>query len=80
MKNNTRVLIETRVNKAGHNTDNLLSTCLAQDLIVAYYSGSCSEDYKNYALFSSLTDRLVVPTSICINSGGYLSCRSGYRQ
>ncbi|CAI2291018.1 hypothetical protein IFVP177_C1150349 [Vibrio parahaemolyticus] len=49
-------------------------------MIVAYYAGSCLEDYENYALFSSLTDRLVVPAGVCINSGRYLSCRSGYRQ
>ncbi|CAH1539541.1 hypothetical protein THOD04_80044 [Vibrio owensii] len=49
-------------------------------MIVAYHACSCSEDYENYALFSSLIDRLVVSASLCINSGRYLSCRSGDRR
>ncbi|CAH1534951.1 hypothetical protein THOG05_20023 [Vibrio rotiferianus] len=49
-------------------------------MIVAYHAGSCLEDYENYALFSSPTDRLVVPACACSYSGRCLPCRSCYRQ
>ena len=42
--------------------------------ILAYFT------WKLGGYILSLTDRLVVLAGVCINSGRYLSCRSGYRQ